>query len=355
MVNYLKINVLFLFPILILWGCSSKQNEQRQNKKDIEFPNVISLESDSAAIEPILKPGNIYLAGPYIVLSDMASNKSQHFAVFNTDLKFLYTFGDVGLGSEEILMPTVVKNMPSGKFLLRDQSTDDFILYELSDSCAYLVNRFKIGSDDSICLWEINYVSDNNFLAKKTTPRQNIRKLINFKTGVPVDSLPPTFDLANTMGKNYYSEFDDFWFCVENDKFACSYYFIDRIEFGKIDKNGLSIIKNVGVDTPPDFYIYTDEIKKGKYEYNVDYNTVYYEWAFSTGNMLYASYFGEPWGEIDKHSSIIEVYSMDGVPQNLYKLNNSISSFIVIGSRNLIVGINPEKSDELFYLYSIRD
>lgn len=346
--NKLIISVL---SSLFIIGCDHNRSDSVNETKDMAFKCQKTLAADSVEMDVIIKPGNIYWSDPYIVVSDVASNKTRHFAVFDRDLKFLYTFAGVGMGAEECLMPTFVKNMPNGEFLVRDHSTNDFLMYELSDTAARFIKRFKVSTGDSDFLWELNHVSDGRLMTKAVAPRRVSRRLLDSATGAVVDSLPPTFDLAGTMGKDYYSEFDDFWLCVNADNFACAYYFIDRIEFGKVKSDSLDIRCSVGADTPPDFHLYTDEVLEGKYEYNVDYNIVYYEWAFSTKNRFYASYFGEPWGDINKHSSAIESYSWTGEPENRYKLNKPVASFIVLEPENKIIGINPELSDDLFYLY----
>ena len=318
-----------------------------------KFKTEISLTADSVEMGVIIKAGNIYRAEPYIVVSDLEHADGMHFAVFDDSLRYMYSFCAYGSGPDECLMPTVVKNMPENKFLVRDHSDNYYHSYVLTDSGArndgtFFANDFS--ANESV--WEANNVGDSRYLIKGVSPRRTVRRLVNLPSRQVLDSLDSTFELKSIMGSDYYSEFDDFWMVANSDSFACAYYFINRIELGKINGNQIEVTKYWGVNTPPDFYRYTDEKLTGKYEYNVDYNTVYYEWLFGTESNIYASYFGLPWGDINQHSHIIEVYRYSGEPLVKCTLDVAVSSFIVLND-NKLIGINTERSDDQFYYFNI--
>lgn len=339
--------------IALLASCANIQQEGAI-EYDKGFKDTRCISADSAAMTVIIKPGNIYWSDPYIIVSNTATSCDRHFAVFNQQLEYLYSFCENGQGPQECIMPTVVKGMPAGRFLVRDHATEKYHSFELTDSCAVADRIFTIdGTAPGESAWEINHIHDNIYLAKGVAARKTTRRLIDFSTGISIDSLPQTFDLAKSMGNAYFSEFDDCWIVSSRDRFACAYFFINRIEFGEIsDSDRLKLTTFVGAENAPRFHEYTDEKLTGKYEYNVDYNIVYYEWMFSD-RLVYASYFGKPWGEIDTHSTTIESYTFAGTPQTLYKLDVPLASFIVLERSNRIIGLNTGRSED-FYIYDIQ-
>ncbi|MDE6076120.1 MAG: hypothetical protein K2G29_00155 [Muribaculaceae bacterium] len=345
-----KHSYLLSIGIFLSTGCGRIASNQHQADLQKSFESEFNLSADSIAFDQILKAGNIYYAAPYILLNDVTQNANKHFYVYDQNLKFLYSFCDTGQGDAECIMPSVVKGSSASEFIVRDHATDIFHTYVLNDSNAQYEKSFRLQKSNQYeSLWEINKVTPNQFFVKGTTPRSIIRKLINSQTGATIDSIPPTFNLRESMGRDYYSEFDDLWMVSNGKDFANAYFFINRIEFGEIKDNRLHIVATIGTNTPPEFFLYTDERLDGKYEYNVDYNTVYYEGLFGTEDKVYASYFGLPWGDINKHASIIESYLYSGQPCDLYNINVPLSSFVVVGNR--IIGINPDISDENFYIY----
>lgn len=346
----IRIIIICLFSIFL--SVSSCTNTV-QNDKQAIFSKEVTLNADSTEISIIIKAGNIFRADPYIVVSDVAHADGMHFAVFNDSLKYLYSFCPYGSGPDECLMPTVIKNMPKNQFLVRDHGNSVYHSYILSDSQAVHDRTFRIRDFSPYeSVWETNYVSNNTYLTKGVSPRRSVRRLVDFSSEIILDSLAPAFNLKEIMGSDYYSEFDDFWMVAHKDRFACAYYFINRIELGQVANDSLIIINYWGAGTPPEFHRYTDEKLTGKYEYNVDYNIVYYEWLYGSNNHVYASYFGLPWGDIKQHSHIIEVYKYTGDPMVKYNLDISLSSFIVLDD-NKIIGINPDRSDDQFYSFTI--
>lgn len=346
-------NIRYSLYFAFLFFCIGCKHTDNKSNASIQFPDNITLSADSIGMDVVIKPGTIYDVDPFIVVSDVSETRKSHYAVFDKNLKYLYSFCDYGEAPEECLLPTVIKNGKSDTFIVRDHANDSFHCFELTDSCAIPGKVFHVKrSDLNESLWEINHVSGDKYLARCSSPKSSIRRLIDFSSGTVLDSLDQTFDLQKTMGDDYYTEFDDCWIVANGKHFACAYYFIDRIEFGVIDNDHLKINSFVGTDTPPDFYRYTDEELNGKYKYNVDYNPVCYEWLFTDGNDVYASYFGFPWGDIDRHSSVVEKFDFEGNPLLKMTLDVSLASFVVDDSR--IIGINPERSDDVFYIYEMR-
>lgn len=348
----MKLYIIGAIFLTLITACTHKQSSDATNSNDVNFKEKVSLTADSAAIDVVIKPGNIYRADPYIIVSDASESVDNHFAVFDKDLKYLYSFCRYGQGADECIMPTVAKNMPAGQFLVRDHANNRYYRYELSDSGAVMTESFRVPDmNDYESLWEINHLHDNVYAVKGVAPKKAVRRIMDFAKGYALDSIPPTFDLPSIMGRDYYTEFDDCWLVSNGERFACAYYFIDCIEFGRIDNDRMIVEKKVGCDTPPEFHRFTDEVLTGKYKYNVDYNIVYYEWLFCTDKTVYASYFGEPWGDIKNHSSRILSYSVDGSAEIEYSINVPLSSFIVLEDTGRIIGVNADRSDDSFYVY----
>lgn len=345
--------LLIIASIFAFASCSNNASDKITDAKNISFLNEMNICADSVNIGQIIKPGNIYRQNQFIIVSDISSNPENHFHVFSNNLNYLYSFCSVGNGPEECLMPTVVKNTSGNTFIVRDHACDVYHKYSLKHDSAKHIGSFRLKkSSMGEFLWEICSISDSVYIAKGVSARKNIRKLININTGNTLDSISPTFPLSKTLGKDYYSEFDDFWMTTNGNRFANAYFFIDRIEFGEIKDNRLDIKSYVGTDSTPDFFLYDDEPSDDKYEYNVDYNIVYYEWLSGTNNKIYAGYFGHPWGEISRHSSIIESYSYDGKPDTIYYLDVPLASAIILENENKIIGLNPDRSDDYFYIYN---
>lgn len=353
MKKYWSLILIAIGIIISAVSCNNIAREKNTGVKNISFLNEMNIKADSVNMGIIIKPGNIYRLDSFIIVSDVSSNPENHFHVFNKNLDYLYSFCGVGEGPEECLMPTVVKNTSDTTFIVRDHASDMYHKYSLGNDGAEHIGSFSVKkSSPGEFQWEICCISDSVYLAKGVTPKRNIRRLININTGITLDSIPPSFPLSKTLGKDYYSEFDDFWMTANSNRFANAYFFIDRIEFGKISKSKIEITSHIVMDSTPDFFLYSGEPADDKYEYNVDYNIVYYEWLSETDQMLYAGYFGYPWGDISRHSSIIETYTYDGKPVTLYHLDVPLASAVILEKEKEIIGLNPDRSDDYFYIYN---
>lgn len=347
--SFVTLSIAFL---VLTFGCGNKMANKDIDEKNIAFTKETNLKADSVKMDLIIKPGTIYHLDPFIIVSDVSSKPENHFHVFNKNLKYLYSFCRLGEGAEECLMPTVVSNTSGSTFIVRDHASDVYHTFSLNADKAEHISTFTIKKRASNeFLWEICNVSDSVLLAKGMSPRKNIRRLINVNSGITLDTLPSSFHLSESMGKDYYSEYDDFWMTSNGDRFVNAYFFINRIEFGKIHNNSLSLTSYIGVDSAPDFFLYNEEPSDDKYEFNVDYNTVYYEWLTGSSDKVYAGYFGQPWGEIYRHSSFIESYTYDGKPDTLYSLDIPIANAVILEKENKIIGINPDRSEDYFYIY----
>lgn len=350
---YINKGYIVLSLLLCLCVCSCKQ------EKTIEKNFAVSqkLQPSLKTLQEIIKFGNIYTTTDYLVLSDAHSNATDFFYVYSRpNLKFLYSFGHRGNGRNEYLMPTVIKNMPSNQFAFRDHATDNYATFLLTDSTAILLNETKHPVSDGRFFWEINYVANQQYLLKRSNSKLSTRELWNLDDYCSLDKLPNTFSLEKELGDAYYTEFDDCWLSVSQTSFAVAYFFINRLEFGKIKNGKLKLNGFVGVTDAPDFYLFEEAKPGGKYKYNVDNNVVYYEALASTPEGVYALYSGVPWGDLEKkHSSLIEFYSWEGKPIKQFILEEPLSDFVVDENHKLIYGINPDSHEDAILVFNYND
>lgn len=322
-----------------------------------DFPLTSNVTADTLSFDEIIKVGGIHKTDSFIILRDIQENLIDFFYVYSfPDLTYLYSFCPKGNGPNEYLMPTVVKNMSGNKFMIRDHATDVIATFELTDSSANLIEKYVFPPQDGRYSWELNQITDSCFLLKRNNARISTRELWNLREQKQLDTIPNTFNLAEELGKDYHIEFDDCWISVADTTFAFAYFFINRIEYGRIINNKIKLDGFVGVNKTPDFYLYGKSKFNSKYEFNVDNNIVYYEDLYVSPLRIYALYSGLPWGDAEiEHSSIIEIYDRIGTPIKQLKLNCPLSTFIVDEKTQSIYGINLESIDGavLKYNYSI--
>lgn len=344
------------FQLIVLFVCLSISCKDSVIYKKT-FPLTDNVIADTFFFNEIIKVGGIYKIDSFIVLRDVQENLTDFFYVYSfPDLTYLYSFCPRGNGPNEYLLPTVVKNMPDNKFMICAHSSDAIAIYELTDSAAILVERYDFPPQDGRYCWELNQIADSCFLLKRNNAKISTRELWDLKAQKKLDTIPNTFKLVEEMGQDYHIEFDDCWISASDTTFAFAYFFINRIEFGKIVKNKIQMDGFVGVDKTPDFYLYGESKFNNKYKYNVDNNIVYYEDLYVSPLRVYALYSGLPWGDAEmEHSSIIEIYDRVGTPIKQLNLNCPLSTFIVDEESKSIYGINLEALDGavIKYNYSI--
>lgn len=340
---------IFYICILLLCSCKKDQDVIKQ------FPVTENIEPSLIPINEIIKIGSIHKLDNYIILRNIDQNAEYLFFVYSyPDFNFLYSFCPRGNGPEEFLMPSVIKNTPSNLFSFRDHATNQFVTFQLSDSSAYLIDKFYFRPDETHFFWEINYIDKNIYLLKRNNSKSSHRELWDLFLKTKLDDLPNTFNLEKEMGNEYYTEFDDIWISSNSSKMVFAYFFINRIEFGTVNNYKLEIESYIGTNIHPEFYTFKKGKSGGKYEYNVDYNVVYYEFVTSSNNYVYALFANKPWGELEKnHSSIIEIYDWNGKPKKILNLKQGISSFIVDENEHTLYAINPDENEDAILKYQI--
>lgn len=333
---------------MISYSCTKSKIHEKN------FPLYQNIIANHIPINEIIKIGNIYKLKNYFILRNVQTNAEYNFYVYSLPtFKFLYSFCPKGNGANEYLLPTVIKNTPNNKFSFRDHGTDKYVTYELTDTCAFLLEEYQFIPNNNRFFWEINYINNDIYILKNSNSKQISRDLWNFKKHMQLDTLSNTFNLSAQMGRNYYTEFDDMWISASNNNIAFAYFFIDRIEFANIIKEKIELTNAIGETTTPDFYLFNKSNSYGKYKYNVDNNIVYYEDVYSTPQKVYGLYAGIPWGDLDKyHSSLIEIYSWEGKAIKQLRLNESISSMVIDETEKKIYGINPDLNEDSILVFN---
>lgn len=340
---------LLLSFFLVLCMCSCRQEVSVEK----DFAVSQTLRPSLKNFQEIIKVGHIYATADYMVLHNVYDNATDFFYVYSRpELDFLYSFGHRGNGRNEYMMPVVIENMPGNRFAFRDHATDAYATFLLTDSAAVLSDEVRHPVTDGRFFWEINYVADGQYLLKRSSSSLSARELWDLDDYLLLDELPNTFRLKEELGDAYSTEFDDCWLSVSQNCFATAYFFINRLEFGRVENDSLKLNSFVGVADAPDFHLLGNARSGGKYEYDVEHNMVHYEALTSTSEGVYALYAGVPWGELDKrHSSVIEFYHWDGKPVKRFRLEEPVSDIVVDEARKLIYGINLDLHEDAILVF----
>jgi len=331
---------------ILFFSCTETEKIEKR------FPLVQELKASKIPINEIIKLSEIYKLKDYIILGDGSENPSTFFYVYkNPGFQFLYSFARKGQGPEEYRSPNVIRNTPDNFFSFRDYNT--FNTYKLSDTTSTFMNSYRIPLlDRGFLLTGLNQVNDSLFLSKPQSSKQTRRELINLYTHEMIDYIPNTFNLEKKLGKDYYTIFEESSVVSNNKRFAYGYLFIDLIEFGSIKYNKIVITNRVGMKKPPNFHLYGAGRQGGKYESNVLNNIVYYSDIRCGENYVYALYANAPMGDLkEEYASLVEVYTWDGSPVSLLKLDKDISSFVVNEEMQTIYGFNINKNEDYLYAF----
>lgn len=335
--------IIFLILFLLIFSSCG-------NNTDVEksFANKIDLIAEHIAIDELLNINNLVKTEDYIVLQNTTNSGQDIYYVYSCpELDFLYSFGANGRGPEEYLMPSVIKNTKGNNIGFRDHATDIVAFYELSDTEAVLKSSREFSSPDyDRFFWEINMMDDSLFLIKHQGYQRGLRELWNIESNRMVYSIANSFPkLPRKLGKNYYTIFDDYLIASNGVRFVTAYCFIDRIEFGKVEKNTIRLTSSVGAMHPPEFHLYGHDTET---EYSIDRNIVCYENVYAGTDYVYALYSGRRLDETENnHSSVIEIYTWDGKPDRVLYLDSSVAYFAVDEKDGIIYAVNPDEDSIL--------
>ena len=311
-----------------------------------EFPSISELRANILKVNEVFKFGKIYKLKDYVVISDRAENVESFFYVYRyPNFEFLYSFGKKGNGPSTYLMPTPFNRTPDNYFSFRDHGKDIFATYLLTDTAAVLSCEGDMKPTEQYAFAdEINQMADSLFIRKE---------LWNIYTNEIMDTIPNIFDLEKTMGSDYHPNYDEFIMSSRNERFVQCYLFIDAIDIGSIRNNRIHMDKHIGMESPPEFHL-TNKMG-GRYGVAFLSNKMYYEGVSCGDKYVYALYANVAMGHFvvqpSDRSSLVEVYSWDGEPVALFKLNKSLQDFFVDEERKVMYGINGEACDDCIYEY----
>ncbi len=335
----MKILYTAILPLFILFTAVSCNTPHAVEKT---FAKTRNLCAEQIGISEVLKINNITKTTDYLILQNSSDGAGDFYFVYSLpDVNFLYSFGKRGRGPSEYLMPALIKNTPGNILGFKDHATDEIALYEISDTTAELQNSVTMHSHDrNRFFWEINLIEDSLLLVKHQGYKTGATELWNMKTELQ-DSIQNTFHrLPRKLGKDYYTIFDDYLIAANGNRFAISYFMIDRIEFGKVINSRIIRTSASGADFTPRFHLYGNDTDT---EYSIDRNIVYYENIYAGKDFVYALYSNKRLDETEKeHSSTIEIYTWNGKPAEILNLDIPLAYMTVDESNKEIYGINPE-------------
>ena len=322
----------------------------RTEKAVKHFPSVQDVKSVDIPVNEIIKFLWIYKLQDYVILQDGSANVDMFFYVYKyPGFQFLYSFAKKGQGPDEYLLPTVVTSTPGNYFSFRDHGKNILTTFQLSDTICKMIYSGSMSPENGLFFNGIDQVDDSLFLIKRENAKWTRRELINLYTKEIIDSIPNTFDLEKKLGKDYYTTFETTYITSNNKRFAYAYILMNLIEFGVIHNNKIIITNRVGIKRAPDFHLYGSS--DGRNNFNL--NILHYHGLTCGDKYVYALYLNVPSGEIRKneHSTQIEVYTWDGTPVALLKLNKNISHFVVDEERQMIIGFNYDISQDYLHTF----
>ena len=340
--------VVFIIALGCIISCNNKA--VKVNK---DFPIVQELKANLIPINEILKYGGIYKLKDYIVLRDVSETCKVFYYVYKyPEFQFLYTFANKGQGPNEHISASTVYDTPDNFITFRDQG-DKFFTYQLTDTSSNLIYSSIVKSDidPSFLIMAHTQIDDDLYLGRIQNGKSSRQALICFKTKKIIHNIPSAFNLEKELGNKYYPTFDACLMTSNNKRFACGYRLMDLIEFGSIQNNQIVITNRVGIKKAPKFHLYGPGKPDG-YDSNYLYNTVYYEDMICGEKYVYTLYANKPIGDLENgHSLMIEVYSWDGRSVALFKLDKSISKFIVDEELQTIYGYDFDNSEDFLYSF----
>ncbi len=337
--------------IIILTIVFSVISCDRGRRADRLLEAARCIEADTVKISAILHINNIIKLEDYIVLQNGSDGVDDFYFVYSIpELEFLYSFARRGRGPEESMMPSVIKNTPGNILGFRDHGNDKLVYYRVTDTSAELVYRDIFRSpDNDRFFWELNRMGDSLYLVKHQGYKRGMTELWSSVSGRK-DSIHNTFyTLPWKLGHDYYTVFDDYMISSSGNRFARSYFMIDRIEFGEVKDGRICMVSSTGAESAPRFHLYGDDTDT---EFSIDRNTIYYENMYACRDNIYALYSGRRLDETEKrHSSIVEIYSWDGRLVEILSLEVPVAYIAVDEENRIIYGVNPELSDEYILIY----
>jgi len=324
----------------------------RTEKVVKHFPSVQEINAIDIPINEIIKFGGIYKLKDYLILRDRAESANVFFYVYKyPGFQFLYPFAEKGQGPDEYLQPIAVRSTSGNYFSFSDYGKNIFATFRLSDTENTLIYSSNMSPENGLYFNGINQVDDSLFLITRENLRWSRRDLINLYTNELIDSIPNTFDLEKILGKDYFTTFDATYTTSNNKRFAYGYLLIDLLEFGAIQNNKMIITNRVGMKKAPEFHL--DGRPGGRFRDNVLNNRVYYHGLTCGNKYVYALYLNITWGDvpINEHITFVEIYSWDGTPVTLLKLDKNISNFVVDEERQIIYGFNYDVSEDYLHAF----
>jgi len=338
--------IIMCFIATLFFSCKRTEEEVKN------FPSIQEVNAIDIPINEVIKFLGIYKLQDYVILRNGYENTDMFFYVYKyPGFEFLYSFAKKGQGPDEYLLPIIVTSTPGNHFSFRDHGKSTFTTFHLSDTASTVVYSSSMPSENGLFVSDINQVDDSLFLIKRENPKWTRRELINLYTKEIIDTIPNTFDLERKLGKDYYTTFETSYLTSNKKRFAYAYFIMNLIEFGVIQNNRIAFTKRVGIKKAPEFHLYGSS--ESKYSNNFLRNIIHYHGLTCGDKYVYALYVNVPMGDLydNEHFAHIEVYSWDGTPVTLLKLDKNITNLVVDEERQMIIGFNYNISQDYLHAF----
>lgn len=335
--------VIFILVVVLFSACG--EGNVRITKKD--FPDRISLFAEKVTIKEIIRPVAICILDDYLVIQNDQIRNMDCFYIYDIEtLKFLYSFGRIGLSGEEYQAPLLVEKNIGNKLSVFDQHKRIMNTYNISQEKAVTIDQKRIIEEDKYPIQEMSFVNDSVILYLTV-----FNKLIsyNINTGMAIDALEFETGLKERMDNSYNQSFDFFHFSNYNSNFIVGHNFVDNVFISSLDD---------------DFTFRTNKVSlKEKTPYiqsKLFDNTFYYIFVYASKKYLFAQYYGFPFSDLQpfpihigtrNFNYLFEVYDWELHKKTLVEFDSDILRCAVDEKRKTIYTWNPLEDFDYILLY----
>ena len=339
-----KYQLFFCSMILLLFlfqGCRHNSNEVRI----VDFPLFVSnefAEADSIKIDNLyIDVWNWAVKNEQIVILSK-ENRDNFLYVFSLP-KFgpVYKCGNYGGGPDEFTAVNWINMLNNRQVGLYDIPRKKMYTYDLMSDTLVLNKTFEFR------IWErnvappytsIQQINDSLFVMKADMKEFTELELVNINTGEILQIFRPMLERESKIRTSAPYIFN---VSANNNNIVLAYNFINRLELFKLD-DGVSQIK-------PFLVIGSAKDQSDK---KIEDYVVYYTDVYCNNKYIYALSQQGGMRESIKNS-IIEIYTLDGVPVKKITLDKHLHYFTIDYKRGVIYGYDSYVDFNYVYVYKI--
>lgn len=335
--------ILFILFLITALSCNSDNNTLIVSK----LPETINLTGEVIEVPvPMLMPARIFYVDDKLVIVDMVGDSI--FKVFQSDGKYLYSWGKKGHGPGEFIQ-IVDNSINVNKNLLEVLDYTQFVNIRIDRDSAEVIDKMTIPfsleeinrvrkMNDSVYILESPYSSSNKyeysiFNKNKGNSSGQFGKFPNSKTrfNTPLDR-NMAFTKENTANYN-------------GDEFAAFYTFFNRFKIYKYDG---TLIKDIRIKDNESTYKYDPE--------NRDKNRVFFYSPVCNEDFLYVLYQDKLQSEVESNltelTPKLQIWDWQGNLKSMYQLDKPVTSICISPDGKMVYGVCISEMDKI-YRYKI--